>query len=128
MQVFVPRGATLEETGNITSRIHNVETDSHSVFISRVQVPHNSGERFMFNYTTPPLIGTVGTYQQYRLLLQKQPGMRSEAVAVQVILPSSAEIISTTPAAAASYRLDQLILVFRVQLTGDQWINIIYDE
>jgi hypothetical protein len=128
MQVFVPRGAELQETGNITSRIHEIETDTHNVFVSRVEIPYNSGERFQFDYTSPPLIGSVGTYKQYRLLLQKQPGMRGEAATVQVILPSSAEIISTTPEAAATYRLDQLILVFRVQLTGDQWINIIYDE
>jgi hypothetical protein len=128
MQVFVPRGAELEETGNITSRIHEVETDTHNVFVSRVEIPYNSGERFQFDYTSPPLISSVGTYKQYRLLLQKQPGTRGEAATVQVILPSSAEIISTTPAAAASYRLDQLILVFRVQLTGDQWISVIYDE
>jgi hypothetical protein len=128
LQVSVPPGSTLTSTDEGLLGVQTLAEDNHTVFITTVNVPYDSGERFLFNYTTPPLVETFGPYQRYRLLLQKQPGMVSELVNVQISLPATATVINSTPEVAASYHLDRPILEFRLELVSDQWIEVLYQN
>lgn len=126
LQVFVPLGSELETTSNLPQGARVVNVDNHSIFVARVGVPYDTSARFQYTYQTPRLVETVGPYQRYRLLIQKQPGTRGNAVNVQVTLPADATTIGITPPPAASYNLDRPIVEFRLVLETDQWIEIIY--
>jgi hypothetical protein len=128
MQVFVPAGSKLTDTKNLQSKVDTVAGADHTDFVTLTEIKFDSTERFQFLYTTTPLVETFGPYRRYRLLLQKQPGMLGEAANVQVTLPVGAKIVSTSPQPAASYNLGQPVLEFRVQLTTDQWIELIYTD
>lgn len=128
LQVFTPANSTptlggLEEDVRV---IEVVQQQAHAIFVSIFDVEYDTAERVQFAYTTPPLIEELGTYKRYRLLLQKQPGTVDESVSVQLTLPEGAEVVSTSPEVAASYTLEQEILDFRLNLTTDQWIEVIY--
>lgn len=128
LQVYVPVGSMLTETtGGIvgTSQVHN---PTNSQFIGRLTVPFDSSERVRFSYVSPDVVQSVGEFERYRLLVQKQPGMRSEIVNIQVTLPSDAQVVSTTPKAVASYDIGSPILEFRFEMTGDQEIQIVFKE
>jgi hypothetical protein len=125
MQVFVPLGATLTDTNNMDVG-YVVSQATHTLFVTRTQVNYDTGERFQFVYEVPPIIETIGAYQRYRLLIQKQAGAYPQDTNIQIALPGNAVIISSTPAADASYYLEQPILDFRLLLDGDQWIEVIY--
>ena len=128
MQVFVPAGSVLVNVNNLQRTPVILDEETHTTFVSRVNVPYDEGERFQFEYETPPLISRVGEYDHYRLLIQKQPGTFSEAVSIQVSLPAGARVISTSPEPLARYELDRLVLDFRIFLTTDQWLEIIYQD
>ncbi len=127
-QVFVPAQSVLTGTNNLDPDPTIVSTDTHVLFTSLVRIEYNQNERYQLSYTTPVLVETMGPYRRYRLLLQKQPGTIGELANVQVTLPPGAEMISATPAPAASYQLDQSVLEFRVELLTDQWIEVIYSQ
>jgi len=128
LQVFVPEDSILMDISNLRQTPDIVSDEGTTTFVSRVNVPFDEGERFQFEYTTPPLIGTVGPYNHYRLLLQKQPGTINDPVSVQVSLPLGAQVIRTSPEPSASYELDRLVFDFRVDLLTDQWLEIIYQD
>jgi hypothetical protein len=128
LQVFVPPGSTLNENSGLRTPPTVEDTDEFTHFISRTFLEYDTVERFQFRYRTPPVLEPVGDYQRYRLLIQKQPGMRAERVNVQLGLPADARIVSVSPQPAQSYNLDQLILDFRLNLTTDQWIEVTYGE
>ncbi len=128
LQVFVPPGSTLVETSEGAVLPQSVTGENHTLFVALTEVAYNSGGRFQFSYTTPPLIEAFGPYRRYRLLLQKQPGTFGDAVSVQVALPPDARTVSASPAPVASYALERPILEFRVALGTDQWIEVIYTE
>jgi hypothetical protein len=125
MQVFLPVGVELTET-NVVGPVTRVPQDTHTLFVTRTEVNFDTTERFQFIYETPRLIESVGEYQRYRLLLQKQPGARVHDTNVQITLPRNATFVSSTPVADANYSLEQPVLDFRFQLDGDQWIEVIY--
>lgn len=125
-QVFVPANSTLLETNNLDRDPTVVPFDTHTVFVSLSRLEYNHNARYQFSYTTPVLVEQVGPYQRYRLLLQKQPGTLGEMVNVQITLPAEAEVIRTSPAAAASYALEQPVLEFRIGLLTDEWIEVLY--
>lgn len=125
-QVFVPANSTLIETNNLDRDPTVVASDTHTAFVSLSRLEYNHSERYQFSYTTPVLVEQVGPYQRYRLLIQKQPGTLSEMVNVQVTLPAEAEVVSTSPEAAASYELEQPVLEFRIELLTDKWIEVLY--
>lgn len=128
LQVFVPTDSTFVDFNNLQQPPDVITEADMTAFVSRVNVPYDGGERFQFEYTTPPLIGTVGPYNHYRLLLQKQPGTINEPVSVQIRLPLGAQVIRTSPEPLASYELDRLVYDFRVDLNTDQWLEIIYQD
>jgi hypothetical protein len=126
MQLFIPPGSVIEETNGLRSSIQQVNSAANTILVSRVSVPFDTNQRFQFTYTTPPVITPIGGYLRYRLLVQKQPGTLSDQVNVQVSLPPGAQLVSTTPIPDANYNLDQQILEFRLTLTTDQQIEVLY--
>jgi hypothetical protein len=127
-QVFVPVGSQLTETNDLQQAVDISVTDTHTSFVSLFKIAYDSSDSFQYIYSTPPVVEEVGPYRRYKLLIQKQPGTLSEMVNVQVILPPDASIVDVTPEPAASYRLQQPILEFQVELKQDQWIEIVYRE
>ena len=79
-------------------------------------------------FCTPALIESIGTYKRYRLLVQKQIGTIADTVNVQISLPQGAEVVSITPAPVTTFNLDNLILDINLDLTTDQWVEVIYQE
>jgi hypothetical protein len=126
MQVFVPANSVLTSSNNLPIEPTAAPLDTHTIFVSQIGLDYNQSERYQFTYTTPALIEDLGSYRRYKLVLQKQPGMLGEFVNVQVTLPKGASTVSTTPAAAASYSLENPILEFRVELVTDETIEIIF--
>ncbi|MBP8972535.1 MAG: DUF4012 domain-containing protein [Anaerolineae bacterium] len=125
-QVFVPANSTLTGTEDLSGPPTVVNTDTHTAFVARMGVDYNESERYQFFYTTPPLVEPFGSFYRYRLLVQKQPGTLSEPVSVQLRLPPGAQTVYTDPAPAASYSLEQLVLEFRLSLTSDQTIEVVF--
>jgi hypothetical protein len=126
LQIYVPVNAVLSQSSAALSQFQAVPLDTHTLLTGQLTVPFDSSERFQFLYTSPDVIETLGDYRRYRLVIQKQPGMRPERVNVQVTLPAGATLVSMTPEAAASYSLDRQILEFRFELTGDVELAIVY--
>lgn len=127
LQVFLPAGTSIEDTDNL-GNFDVIEQDNHTLFVTSSIIEYDSGERYQILYTTPPLIQTIGDLKAYRLLVQKQPGSRAQALNVQIRLPENAQVISSTPNAAANYELEQPIVDFRLELDGDRWIEVIYRD
>lgn len=126
LQVYVPLGSEIESTDNLPQPPRVVNADDHSILVSRVSVAYDTNARFQFTYETPVVVDTIGPYQRYRLVLQKQPGTLGDAANVQITLPANATTIGITPEPAASYNLDRPIVEFRMILETDQTIEIIY--
>jgi hypothetical protein len=128
LQVFVPSNSLLTSTNNLRFEPTVVASGTHTDFVARVGVEYNQSERFQFSYTTPVLVERFGPYRRYTLVLQKQPGTLNETANVQITLPANARTVHTSPEADASYSLEQPILEFRVDLTIDQEIEVIYTQ
>lgn len=126
LQIYAPKDAVLTQSTDAPGLFEQIGLDTHSLFTGELTVPYDSAERFQFSYTSPNVITTLGSYERYRLLIQKQPGMRPELVNVQITLPLGAAVISTTPEAVASYSLDRQILEFRFEFTSDVELEIVY--
>jgi hypothetical protein len=128
LQVFVPANSLLTSTNNLRFEPTVVPSGTHTDFVARVGVEYNQSERFQFSYTAPVLVERFGPYRRYTLVLQKQPGTLNETANVQITLPTNARTVHTSPEADASYSLEQPILEFRVDLTTDQTIEVIYTQ
>jgi len=127
LQVFVPYQSQIEDTDNLIQEPRVVDLPAHTLFVSRLRVDYDTSERFQFRYQTPAIVESIGPYQRYRLLVQKQPGTIADSVNVQVTLPPSARAIGIMPEPATSYDLERPILEFRLTLDKDQWVEIIYE-
>jgi hypothetical protein len=128
LQVFVPANSQLVGSNNLSIEPTVAPTVTHTILVSRIGIDYNQSERYQFSYDTPTLIEPLGPYRRYKLVLQKQPGMLGEFVNVQVTLPKGAHAVNTSPAAAASYQLENSILEFRVELVKDEEIEIIFSQ
>lgn len=128
LQVFVPRGTAFREGTNLPAQPIVSTNEVNTEFISRLFVPFDSIQRYQYSYQTAPIVEPLGSYQRYRLLVQKQPGTQANALNVQVMLPENATLVSSKPEAAASYNLERPILEFRTDLSVDRWIEIIYQS
>jgi hypothetical protein len=126
LQIFVPQASSLQATDEFPGAVDTVEAEEHAAFVAQVQVAYDSVARFQVDYETPALVDSVGPYQRYRLLVQKQPGTLADTLSVQVQLPAGAQVIKVTPAPVTTFSLETLILEFRENLASDQWIEIIY--
>lgn len=128
MQIFVPLQSELNAADNFGFDPLVVDDNEHTIFVSRVHLPYDTSQRYQVRYDTPTVVGTFGTYRHYRLLIQKQAGMPPEDISVQVSLPSNARVIDVSPQPATTYNLDNLILDFRLVLTSDVWLEIIFED
>ncbi len=126
LQVFTTPGSIVTTTSDELPSITQIDSAEHALFVTQVQIPFDSSQRFQFSFTTPPLIQGVGDFFRYQLLLQKQPGMQPELVSVQVSLPPGATLVSTSIEPAANYNLDRQILEFRYELVADELLEIVY--
>lgn len=126
MQIFVPRGSQLASSNNIEDTIITDEGDKFSTLVAYVLVQYDTTERFQVAYTTPVVVERFGSYNRYRLILQKQPGTRSDLAVVQVTLPPGTRVVTINPEPTTSYTLDNPIIEFRVRLNVDQQIEIVY--
>lgn len=129
LQVFAPLDAQLlNTTGLSLDEITVIREPAHSRLVTEVTVPFDSSERFQFSWQSTGVVEQIGRYHHYRLLVQKQPGTRSDVTSVQVALPVGAALVNVRPEPSASYNLDSLILEFRFNLTTDSWIEIAYEQ
>lgn len=125
LQIFVPEDTVLLEADAVRSA-QVISDAGRSIFVTSFVLAYDSSERLQYRYETPPLVTTIGDFQRYELLVQKQPGSRIEPLTVQLRLPANAEIVSVSPPPAATYSLEQPILDFRLTLNTDQTIEVIY--
>lgn len=127
-QIFVPHRSAFLDQENVPYGLQHVHMPGRNLtnFTSRQVIEYDSGQRVQVAYETPPVVERTGDFSRYRLLIQKQPGMRQEGLNVQITLPPDAELITTSPEVAASYVLEQTILDFRLELVSDQWVEVIY--
>lgn len=128
IQVFVPQGASLQETTNIALEPTVVENDLNTLFTTRFLVRYDSSARVQFIYDTPQIVEDFGPYRRYQLVVQKQPGTIADPVNVQVTLPPNAVPVSISPEPSASYVLEQPILEFRFDMLTDQQVDIIFRQ
>lgn len=127
LQVYVPSGSTLDITEGSLFNPRVVATDEMTQFISQLVVDYNSSQRYQFSYAVPGVVHPLGAFQQYNLLIQKQPGMRAELVIVQITLPSGTSLVQASPTPGAIYSIDQQILEFRIDFRSDVNISIVYE-
>jgi hypothetical protein len=125
-QVFVPLGSRLTGETRLNPAPTVVDNATNTAFVTTLVVPYDSSPRYQFSYETPRIIEQLGAYQRYRLLVQKQAGTGAHGLTVQVMLPAGARLVRSSPAADASYALEQPILEFRTDLSIDRWIEVIY--
>ena len=124
-QIYLPDNVTILEEDNLKQSSVN-QWDGYTLVVSRVDVDYDTSERVQLTYETQSSPDRIGDFYRYQLLIQKQPGSRVQDVDLQIALPNGAEILSVSPEADASYKLEQPILDFRMQLVSDQWVEVIY--
>jgi hypothetical protein len=125
LQIFLPANSNVRDTNNLGT-VTVLPTATHTHLVTRTAVEYDSSQRYQITYTVPTIVDSVGDYQRYRLLIQKQPGAQAQQLNFQLTLPQNAQVISTLPELDASYDLEQPILDFRLDLDGNQWIEVIY--
>lgn len=118
----------LQSTENLQSEAAIDAHEQYTVLATGILVRFDTNERFEFNYTVPRKVSAFGSYQRYRLLIQKQPGTQGDQVNVQVNLPAGSRVISTSIPPTDSFVLDNPILEFQFTLTADREIEIIYQQ
>ena len=126
LQVYTPVNSTLVSSKGNFVNLRAFSYQANSLFTSIVSVPYNGAETFQMNYTAPDVIQTISGYQRYRLLIQKQPGMQTELVNVQLSLPPNATLVSSSPDADATYNIERQILEYRLALISDTTIDVVY--
>ncbi|MGC9346782.1 MAG: DUF4012 domain-containing protein, partial [Anaerolineae bacterium] len=75
------------------------EADDHTVFAQAMLLPTASSEEMVFTYELPPsvVVEKLDGTRLYRLLLQKQAGLRALDVHISLRLPENAVLLSATP-------------------------------
>ncbi|MFN8531130.1 MAG: DUF4012 domain-containing protein [Anaerolineae bacterium] len=126
LQVYTPAGSTLTETAGSLLNPQVVTNDLTTQFVSNLVVPYDTSDRFQFVYSVPDVVQSLGAFEEYNLLVQKQPGMRQELVIVQVTLPEGASLVDASPEPTATYSIDRQILEFRIDFRSDTAIRVIY--
>ncbi|MFQ3674294.1 MAG: hypothetical protein SNJ83_11935, partial [Aggregatilineales bacterium] len=123
-QFFVPPNALLGSVTDSLRRFEQVLLPDHTLFVGRLSVPLDTSQRIQITYTSPDVVETLGDFQRYRLLIEKQPGVRSELVSVQVTMPQGAEVVRVSPEPVATYTLDRQIIEFRFEMVSDVTVEI----
>lgn len=129
MQVFVPKDITLMSPEESTQEsVEVVSMDEHTMLTSTVLTELNGASRIEYEYQSPVLVESFGSYRRYRLLIQKQAGFQSEQIDLLVTLPPGASLVATDPEPEDQFPLEGLILSYTLDLTRDQWIEVIYQQ
>ena len=126
VQVFVPPESQLVSALGLIDDIVTVSGADHAIFTGTVYVPFDESTRVQFEYSGLGVLGEIGAYRRYRLLLQKQLGSRADITTVTVSLPPASKIIATEPRPNAVYDLGRPVLEFNLMLLTDQQVEIIY--
>lgn len=128
LQVYVPANSLFVESKGALYQLRQHANPTDVLYTALVTVPYNSSERFELTYSSPEIVQAVGDYQRYHLLIQKQPGMHSENVNLQISLPPGASLVSANPPAVANYNIDREILEFQLELVSDTEIEILFQQ
>ena len=126
-QVFTPRNSQLINARSSWD-ITTVNEGPRTLFTSLVRVPYDNSNRIELEYSSASVLQDIGDYKQYRLLLQKQPGIRIDGVIVTVSLPDDSTVISVEPEPTNTYELGNPVLEFDMRLLKDEWIEVIFSE
>ena len=126
LQIFVPTDSEVIEIDNVQRGYELYPVDGYTLIVTRTGVDYDTTERLQYLYSMPSKVETIGNFQQYRLLIQKQPGTHADTVNVQITLPTDAQIIETNPPPIAQFQLESTVLEFRFDLLTDQWVEILY--
>jgi len=124
-QVYLPKDALILEENN-TAESSSVAWDDYTLFITQLDVEYDSSEQFQIIYDTPAIENKFENLYRYNLLIEKQPGIRTQELELQIKLPPNANIVWLSESPEAGYVLEQPILDFRLQILADQWIEILY--
>jgi hypothetical protein len=128
LQVYVTANSQYVDSENLGLTPTQIDESTHTIFAARSRIEYDTAQRYQIMYDTPVVVDTVGPYQRYRLLIQKQPGVEAENVSVQIRLPEGASFVSSDPTPAATYFLESLILDYRLNIRSDQWIEVLYEQ
>lgn len=128
LQVFTPVGTAVTRADGLQAAlsVDSTTVSGLTVLATGVVVPFASSLTLTFDYNSPDKIGKRDAYSIYRLVAQKQPGTQNDSLSVQVTLPPGATLVNASPIPVASYTLDTTILEFRMTLSLDREIVIIY--
>jgi len=96
-----------------------------TVFANFMLVPRGETVKSFFTYELPAGVVTAQKSGEsvYRLIVQKQPGMKSELLTVTVTLPEGVALLAATPAPTA---IEGAKLIFATELDSNQHIMIRY--
>jgi hypothetical protein len=92
LRVYVPPGAELLSTEGVTETEVLAGEQGQTVFATFLVVPAAESKTLRFTYRLPKWEG-----QEYRLLVQKQPGTSADPLQVKVVLPEGAGVLSSEP-------------------------------
>jgi hypothetical protein len=127
LQIFVPQLSRVDDDNGFSRSVRSYEYAGATLFTSLIRVPYNSAPRFQLNYHTEQIAQFVNDSWHYRLLIQKQPGMRDEYVNILLTFPDRTTIISTSPQPIVTYQLERQIAEFRLQLRYDEVVEVVYN-
>ena len=96
-----------------------------TVFANFMLVPRGETVKSFFTYELPAGVVTAQKSGEsvYRLIVQKQPGMKSELLTVTVTLPEGVALLAVAPAPTA---IEGAKLIFATELDSNQHIMIRY--
>lgn len=125
-RVYVPEGSLWSGSDGNESPTQFAREGQKQMFGNRVDLAPGQSKQIRVHYLSAPLIQKEGTRSIYRLTIQKQPGTRGHALMVRVTLPDGAQMIESSPAPSAEYRLAQDVVEFKIRLDGDRQIVLVY--
>ena len=124
-QVYLPPGALIVEENN-TTESSSVAGDDYTLFVTQLDVAYDSSEQFQIVYDTPIIENKFESLYRYSLFVEKQPGIRTQELELQVKLPPNANLVWLSRMPESYYVLEQPTLDFRLQILADQWIEVLY--
>ncbi|MBK8026182.1 MAG: DUF4012 domain-containing protein [Chloroflexi bacterium] len=127
LQVFGPSDSTLVDYPRNTNYPSQSELHDLWMVSTAFVVPFNDSRRIQFEYDSPNGWEQFGRYGRYRLLIQKQPGTRGDPVTVQITLPPGTKVVESNPPLTTTYDLDQIVVEYRLNLTTDVMIDLIFE-
>lgn len=124
IQIFTP--PTVENIGSSFASLQSFAGEDYTRHISSIQIDYDSTQRYDITYQTEDMVETTANLSHYRLLIQKQPGTRSETIDVRITLPDNSEPVFVFPETDAVYESTQVSVEYLFELESDTWIDIIY--